>query len=508
MEWLKSSVSACLSASPCAEESPQQQPAALPKLGRAIRDTVDATIHSDLNAALRDLSVQIHGHPELGYQEFIASELLSNYMEAQGFAVTREAFELETAFVAVFRHAGTRRGHFDSEPVKVGFCAEMDALPGLGHACGSFFNILIIEYWTLLTWMDALLQQDTVRLQDNRYLCVVVRLTKHLIAIAGVAAALAVKEAAVKHDLPVQVTLYGTPAEEGGGGKVRMLQRGAFVDDDICLMLHPEDGDNCLPTCLAMQWMEVTYIGKAAHAAASPWDGINALDALTSAFTNISHLRQQLLPTDRVHGIITNGGSKSNIIPDLTTAKFIARAPTSERLDVLVEKVVACFSAAAQSSGAQLDLEYSMRYSNLRSNPTLARLYQREMERRGIAFPSDDEMRAESAGSTDFGDVSHAVPGLQPMFSIGFPGVEVHTKPFVEAAGSIAAHEHTLSAAAGLASAALTVVAHPKLRKRIRDEFDHGTSDLTVGPIAKQPVSERSALLLASSPPPPYAPVV
>ncbi|ORZ38784.1 hypothetical protein BCR44DRAFT_133530 [Catenaria anguillulae PL171] len=458
----------------------------LPTLPGSTRSTVDSTI-ARLDGELRRISLDLHANPELGFQEHHAVQVLTAFLEVQGFTVTRAAFGIETAFTATFEH----KGQAGTEPIKVGFCSEYDALPGLGHACGH-----------------------------------------NLIAIAGLAAAVAAKETIVKHNLAAQITLYGTPAEEGGGGKVHMIDAGAFVDLDICLMLHPDSGNNSRPRCLAMQWIQVTYTGKSAHAAASPWDGHNALDAVCLAFSNLSHMRQQLQPTDRVHGIITNGGAKSNIIPAFTAANFIARAPTQKRLTVVVDKLVACLAAAAQATSTQVDIEYTMAYANQLSNDTLATLYQVEMEKRGVKFPPLEEMLAESTGSTDFGNVSHVVPGLQPMFDVEVPGAELHTKPFADkAAPAIEAHKATLRAAAGLACTALTVVANPELAKRIRQEFEQDPDRLTLlaalergepgslgipklGPVSvasakTKAATERTPLLLASGStlaPPPYTP--
>ncbi|KAI9184392.1 hypothetical protein H9P43_003445 [Blastocladiella emersonii ATCC 22665] len=452
----------------------------LPSLSKKIRATVDGTIQSN-DEALRALSLEIHSNPELGFQEFHAVSVLTAFLKLRGFTIVEHAFGIETAFLATYEYSeASPTAAKDDEPVKIGFCSEYDALPDLGHACGH-----------------------------------------NLIAIAGVAAALATKEAIIKHNIYARVTLFGTPAEEGGGGKVRMLEAGAFADQDICMMVHPGDSENSMPASLAMQWMEVNYVGKAAHAAASPWDGTNALDGVCLAFSNVSHMRQQILPSDRVHGIVTNGGAKPNIIPDHAGAKFIARSRNEPELTTLVEKTVACFSAAAQASGTQLDVMYTMAYTNLVSNPVLTKLYQQEMTVRGVTFPSDEEMLAESMGSTDFGNVSHAVPGLQPQFYVGVPGVDVHTRPFVEVAKSPVAHASTLRAAASIASAALTVATHKKLLKPIRkaflDQRDKTMREREAKGLAERvhrarveacaASSETAPLLSADAPPPSYSSV-
>ncbi|KNE55366.1 amidohydrolase [Allomyces macrogynus ATCC 38327] len=434
----------------------------LPKLSKDVRATVDRVL-AEISPRLREISLQIHDHPELGFQEKHAVQVLTKYLEEIGFVVERGAFAIETAFVATFEHVPANdKPAANKRPVQIGFCSEYDALPDLGHACGH-----------------------------------------NLIAISGLACAVAAKEAITKHNLKACIRLFGTPAEEGGGGKVLMVERGAFEDLDFCVMLHPSDADNSQSQALAMQWMDIHYTGRAAHAAARPWDGVNALDAVCLAHSNVAQLRQQILPTDRIHGIITDGGQKSNIIPALASAKWIVRSATTAQRDALVERTVACFTAAAVATGTQLDVRYTMAYSNLLHNKVLSRLYQREMEARGVHFPSGPDMRAESMGSTDFGNVSYSVPALHPHFYIGVPGVDTHTREFAAAARSEVAHTFTLRAAAALACAALTVVEHPhKLVKKIYKEYLEekeraGTDEDAIR------VDEQPAVAKASAPVPP-----
>ncbi|KAL7747454.1 hypothetical protein RI367_007210 [Sorochytrium milnesiophthora] len=432
-------------------------------LGRDLQRDVDKLLRQGGKAdrALRELSLQIHNHPELSFNETFAYGLLTKYLEEHGFHVEHHAYEIETAFVATFEtkrgkdatddatsdakqplfdDKGTGRGQdgddVDPEkrkkPLTVAFCSEYDALPEIGHACGH-----------------------------------------NLIAIAGVAAALATKETMIRHDLHGKVILLGTPAEEGGGGKVLMINRGALKDVDFCMMLHPGGADNSMPPCLAMQSLDFTFVGKAAHAAAQPWEGINALDAMCMGFSHVGMLRQEMRPSNRIHGIITDGGKAPNVIPDRTEAQFIVRSEKLKDLRELLPRVVHCFTAAATATGCQVDVGYQMSYQNILSNMVLKNLYQGFMTEYGVKWPSDEEMASQSAGSTDFGDVSHVVPGLHPMFYVGVPGVEIHTKEFTAAARTEAAHWHTIRAAKALALTALTVLRQPdRYVRKMRKDFE------------------------------------
>ncbi|KNE60017.1 amidohydrolase [Allomyces macrogynus ATCC 38327] len=380
----------------------------LPKLSKDVSATVDRVL-AEISPRLREISLQIHDHPELGFQEKHAVQVLTKYLEEIGFVVERGAFAIETAFVATFEHVPANdKPAANKRPVQIGFCSEYDALPDLGHACGH-----------------------------------------NLIAISGLACAVAAKEAITKHNLKACIRLFGTPAEEGGGGKVLMVERGAFEDLDFCVMLHPSDADNSQSQARAMQWMEIHYTGRAAHAAARPWDGVNALDA------------------------------KANIIPALASAKWIVRSATTAQRDALVERTVAWSTDAAVALLRSSDVP------------------------RGVNFPSGRDMRAESLGSTDFGNVSYSVPALHPHFYIGVPGVDTHTREFAAAARSEVAHTFTLRAAAALACAALTVVEHPhklvnKIYKEYLEEKERAGAD--EDPIC---VDEQPAAAKASAPVPP-----
>ena len=280
---------------------------------------------------LRDLSLDIHAHPELAYEEEHAHEVLTAFLEARGFAVERGAFGLPTAFRAT---AG-------SGTPTVAVLSEYDALPGIGHACGH-----------------------------------------NLIATSGVATGLAAAEVLGEGDGTIVV--IGTPAEERGGGKVDLIRAGAFDGVDAAMMMHPGGQSpqsppgsvrvNAKPN--ALQALRVRYRGKNAHAAGRPWEGLNALDALIHAYNGISLLRQQMRPSARVHGIITDGGQAPNIIPDETEAYFFVRDDVVARLEELKPRVVACFEAAALATGTELELSWQGNpYSDMQNSTPLAETF-------------------------------------------------------------------------------------------------------------------------------------
>lgn len=379
------------------------------------------------SAELYQLNQKIWKTPELGYQEKYAHEVLTTFFEEKGFEVTRE-YTIDTAFRASSGGCSRRI---------VGLICEYDALPGIGHACGH-----------------------------------------NLIAEVGVGAALGVKAAidSSNQDLG-KVIVLGTPAEEGGGGKIRMIENGCFDEVDFCLMAHPKSFSCVYPTCLAMQDVQVTFSGLSSHAAAFPWEGINALDAAVMAYNALSVLRQQLRPTWRFHGIITNGGSKPNIIPDKASMAYYVRAPTEEELNELRDKVHNCFLSAAQATGCTVDIEWnSTFYSNLETNEQLAKVYQGNAEELGLTFPSREEQAKATFGSTDMGNVSHVKPSIHPYFDIE-TSVANHTPEFTEAAGKKEAHELAVVQAQVMALTALDVLCSEQIWESVVSDFEtkHGT---------------------------------
>ena len=333
-------------------------------------------------ADLVDVSHRIHAHPELGYEETFAHDLLAGVLEDAGLAVTRSARGVDTAFEAAAGEDG---------PTIAVIC-EYDALPGIGHACGH-----------------------------------------NVIAAAGLGAGLAA--AALAGELGGRVRVVGTPAEEGGGGKVRLLDGGAFSGVDAALMVHPADADLMAMDVVALHQAEVTYRGEAAHAAAFPHRGRNALDAAVLGYMGVAALRQHIEAGERIHGIITDGGDKPNIVPAFTRAEWIVRSPTVAGLDVLKSRFLACLEGGAAAAGCEMDVTWiEPVYADMLDNRAIGERYRANAEALGriVRAPSPT---ARVVGSTDMGNVSYAVPSIHPMIRVAPPGVPIHTPAFAGFAG-------------------------------------------------------------------------
>jgi amidohydrolase len=383
----------------------------------ALKQTAQRVIE-DASSDLRALSLDVHANPELNFEEQHAHDALTAFLEKRGFEVRRGAWEMPTAFQAV---AGS------GSPTIAVLC-EYDALPEIGHACGH-----------------------------------------NLIAASGIAAGLALKESLGEGNGTVLV--LGSPAEEGGGGKVYMVERGAFEGVDAAMMLHPAPRATAWPNIIAIQAMEVEFFGKNAHASAAPWEGTNALDALVVSYNAISMLRQQM-PTDaRVHGVIRNGGAKPNIIPDYTMAEFYVRAQTLPRLKDLQERVMACFEAGGKATGCRVEHRWIGRqYSDMVTNDVLANTYVENVRLLGRELPPRPQGPTAFSGSTDMGNVSYAVPSIHPMFNID-TGAGNHTPEFTSAAATHEAHQQMLFAAKALALTALDAYLEPGVLEQARKEF-------------------------------------
>ncbi len=320
-----------------------------------------------VEAELKEISRWMYENPELAYEEVKSSARLSGFLAANGFEVTYPAHGLDTAFEATAGSSGPR----------VVICCEYDALPDVGHACGH--NIIAT-------------------------------------AALGAGAALA----GMADELGIRVTVLGTPAEEDGGGKVDLIDAGAFEGVAAAMMVHPTWKDDVVdPQFLAIQSYVVEYHGQEAHAAGAPQQGINALDAFVQAYNNVATLRQQMLPTDRVHSVITHGGGAANVIPGYTRSEWMIRATTKERLDGLVVKVRACFEAAAIATGCTVDITPdSHPYTDLDSNPIIADLYAANSGALGRPVKRFVDLEDKSTGSTDMGNVSQVVPAIHPGMHI------------------------------------------------------------------------------------------
>ena len=392
-----------------------------------VKDTIAGTV-AGVREQLTGLSHRLHAHPEVAWAEERATAWVAAELADAGFDVQANACGLPTAFIA-------RAG---SGPPHVGICAEYDALPGLGHACGH-----------------------------------------NIIAAAAVGAGLAL--AAVAGDLGLTVTVFGTPAEEGGGGKVYMLERGAFSGVHAAMMVHPGPVDVAEARPFAVSHMLVRYRGQATHAAAYPDRGVNAADAFTIAQVAIGLLRQQLLPSTRVHGIITHGGDAPNTIPDRTEGRWYVRAEALHELAGLEPRVRRCFEAGALATGCELEIEAEAPpYAEFRNDPDLLPLYRANAERLGRQFAPADGTPGASGGagaagdagrmnraSTDMGNVSLVVPSIHPYIGIGSLPAVNHQKEFAAHCVSPAADRALVDGAIGLAWTAADAALDETVRGRL-----------------------------------------
>lgn len=329
---------------------------------------------------LRSISHWMYENPETAYKEFESSRRLSEFLAGNGFDVTYPAYGLETAFEATAGSSGPR----------VVICCEYDALPEVGHACGH-----------------------------------------NIIATAALGAGVAL--ASIADELGIRVTVLGTPAEEGGGGKVDLIDAGAFMDAAASMMVHPSPVDMLDPSFQANHSFKVEYFGKESHAAFAPQVGINALDAFVQAYVNVSTLRQALYPGDTVHCMINHGGDASNIIAAYTRSTWGVRAETMERLDELIPKVHACFEAAATATGCRLEITTeSHPYLNMVNNNVMTSLYSANSASLGRPMPLEADV-GRGGGSSDMGNVSQVVPAIHPMVGIECGEAVNHQKEFAAA---------------------------------------------------------------------------
>ena len=362
--------------------------------------------------ALVALSHRVHQANEIRFEERRSAEMVADSLAEAGFRVEHGVCGLETAFVAT---AG-------SGPLTIGICAEYDALPGIGHACGH--NVIAA-------------------------------------AAAGAGAALA----AVADDLGVTVRVLGTPAEESGGGKILMLDRGAFDGVHAAMMVHPSPEERAHADCLAVAHFQVHYRGKEAHASAYPERGVNAADALTIAQVAIGMLRQHFHPFDQVHGIVIDGGDAPNIVPAHTAARFYVRARDMERLARLRTRVDRCFEAGALASGATLaQEEESPPYSEFKPDVEMGELYRRNAEALGRAFP---QLPPKKGGSTDMANVSLRMPTIHPMIHVEAKGASNHQPEFTAACVTASADRAVRDGALAMAMTVADLAAAGPLRDRL-----------------------------------------
>ena len=363
----------------------------------------------ELSDLLLATSHDIHAHPELCYEEHHAHGVLSDVLEEQGLVTTRGAYGIETAFEA---RAGT------GGP-EVAVLCEYDALPGIGHACGH-----------------------------------------NIIAAAGLGAGLA--GAAVAEELGGRLRIIGTPAEEGGGGKIRLIDRGAFEGIAATLMIHPSGSEVERITSLAVQQVRVVYRGSAAHAAAAPEQGINALDGAVLGYVNVAALRQHIAPDERIHGIIVDGGQKANIVPERAEALWYARSPTRARLDDLKQRLQACLEAGAAAAGCAMEHEWIQpSYDDVLDSRTVLDAYLANARALGRDPRPDSEVAI--VGSTDLGNLSYLVPSIHPMIKAAPDDVGIHTVAFAAYAGGPEGDRAVLDGAKAMAMTLVDCWTEPTL---------------------------------------------
>lgn len=368
---------------------------------------------------LVDVSHHIHEHPELNFEEHFAHDLLCDVLDGEGIETHRHAFGLDTAFIG---RAGTTGAD-------IAVCLEYDALPGIGHACGH-----------------------------------------NIIAAAGLGAGLAA--AALADVCEGRVSILGTPAEEGGGGKVFMIREGAFDGVDAALMVHPAGAELRSMSTLAIQQCIVTYTGAAAHAAAAPERGRNALDAAVLGYVNIAALRQHIAPTERIHGVFTDGGDKPNIVPARAETTWYVRSPTVAGLAALKERVTACLEAGAGAAGCEVEVGWvDPPYADMVDIAPMLDCYVDNAARLGRTV-LDPASTDPVVGSTDMGDVSYTVPSIHPMIQAADEGVAIHTADFARFARSPSGDRAVIDGAKILAWTIADLWMRPEILDAARQEFD------------------------------------
>jgi amidohydrolase len=390
-----------------------------PGAGEDLRAQVGAAVERSASA-LVELSHDVHAHPELGFAEEHAVASVARLLEGRGHEVEVGVYGLPTAL----------RVRSGEDRPRVAVLAEYDALPGIGHACGH-----------------------------------------NVICATAVGAFLALAE--VAGDLDGSVELLGTPAEEGGGGKEIMAKAGAFDDIDAAVMLHPYPFEVAEHPWIGVRQVDVAYRGLAAHASATAFLGRNALDAAVAAYQGLAQLRQHVLPSDRVHAIITDGGQKPNIVPERAALTVYLRSAEPETLAVLAERAEATFTAAATSTGTEVAITWDPCpvYLPVRSNHALAARYATNMGARGRQVLPAGVVPEFLTGSTDMGNVSVRVPSIHPTMAIAPSGVGIHTPEFTKHAAGAAADRGVVDGAVGLALTAADYLCDPGLRDAVAQEF-------------------------------------
>lgn len=381
---------------------------------------------SEVESELIDISHAIHAHPQIRFEETFASQRLAEALEAHGFSVERGVADLPTAFIARCDRADAAEGG----PTIAIFC-EYDALEGIGHGCGH-----------------------------------------NVIASAGLGAALSVKRWLDDNpSVPGRLFVLGSPGEEGGGGKVYLIDAGYLEGVDAAMMIHPGGEDRAERRGLARVSLDITFQGRAAHAAAEPYAGVNALDAANLGMVAIGLLRQQIRPDSRIHGIITEGGAAPNIIPERAAIRMYVRSSESEYLrERLLPAVENCMRGAALATGATVEINQpAPAYEDMVTNPVLRDLAERNMHVLGRPVPAASEGDG-AMGSTDMGNVSRVVPSVHPHLQL-VPDLTMHTHEAAAAAGSAEGDKAVVDGASMLAMTAIELYARPDMMDEVRKSF-------------------------------------
>ena len=364
-------------------------------------------------------SREIHAHPELNFEERFAHDLLTNMINKHGFDVTRHAYDLETAFDA----------EVGSKGPSIAVLCEYDALPGLGHACGH-----------------------------------------NVIGAAGLGAGLAA--AAVAEQAGGRIRIMGTPAEEGGAGKVRMAIAGAFKNVDAAMMVHPADADLLSMDTIAIHELNVSYAGKAAHAAAAPWEGRNALDAAVLGYMGVAAMRQHIRPNERIHGIFTKAGDKPNIVPSDTAMEWYVRSATMASLQPLKQRVIACLESGAVACGCTMSHEWvDTPYADMIDNGPMVQAYTANASRVGRTVLDPVTSGRRVVGSTDMGNISYLVPSIHPMIKVAPDGVPIHSVEFARWAGSAEGDKAVLDGAKAMAMTVIDLWCSPGVLDQAQAAF-------------------------------------
>jgi amidohydrolase len=406
----------------------------LEQLKRDVSAAVDA-----MRDELLALSHDIHGEPELALEEFKSAEKLCVAVERHDLKVQRAAFGLETGYASEFGDKGPT----------IAILSEYDALPGVGHACGH-----------------------------------------NIIATAGLGAALALSK--LNGRLPGRVRYLGTPAEERFGGKEIMAREGAFRKTDAAMMIHPSNMDLVTMPCIAISEVEVTYHGRAAHASAVPYRGLNALDAVVTAYQSIAQLRQHIRNTERIHGIITDGGLAANIVPERASCRFYVRAADVSDLIPLKQRVQACFEAGALATGCTYEANWgNTDYLDLKTNWPMAEAFERNAGLLGREFYPVKEIPPGYAGSTDMGNVSHRVPSIHPMMGVAPSNVIIHNAEFARYAAMPKGDQAVIDGAKAMAMTALDLMGDAAFLAKVTSDFE-ATREISETAIARsrEPVKQ------------------